>query len=360
MTRRALTRAAVATTIVLVLLVASAGPASAHGVGGLEPTNYRTNVTGIAPPVAGLHVRSIDLGSKIELRNDTGHDVVVLGYQGEPYLRVGPRGTWENARSPAVFLNRSRIPTREAPHGQYDAKAAPEWRRVSDARVATWHDHRAHWMGSSDPPAVQRDPGRTHEVIRNWRIPIRDRGREVVVTGDVLWVPGPSPWSWIIGALALTILVVALCRTRAWVMVMQIALAVLIVSETIHVVGAWQATDASIGSRTLASIYSIGGIVVCSLSLWWLRRKDPWAATPIVLIAGLFILIAGGLADVTTLTRTQLPTRLPDNVARLTVMTALGVGLGLVIAAASRLRPPPTPRPAEPAPPVPTLVPGPP
>jgi hypothetical protein len=357
MTRRALTRAAAASAVVLVFLVASAGPASAHGVGGLEPTNYRTNVTGIAPPVAGLHVTAIDLGSKIELRNDTDHDVVVLGYQGEPYLRVGPRGTWQNTRSPAVFLNRSRIPTKEAPHGQYDAKAAPEWRKISAEPVAAWHDHRAHWMGSSDPPAVQRDPGHTHEVIAGWKIPIRDQGRKVVVTGDALWVPGPSPWPWILGAVGLTILVVAVCRTRAWVLVMQISLAVLIVSETIHVVGAWQATDASVASRALASIYSIGGIIVCSLALWWLRRKDPWAATPIVLIAGLFLLIAGGLADVTTLTRSQLPTQLPDGFARLTVMTALGLGLGLIIAAASRLRAPPSPRRAQPTPPVPTLVP---
>ncbi len=86
----------------------------------------------------------------------------------------------------------------------------------------------------------------------------------------------------------------------------------LIVSETIHVVGAWQATDArrSAAARS-PSIYSIGGIV-CVLALVWLRRRDPWAATPAVLIAGLFVLVAGGLADVTTLTRSQIPTTLPD------------------------------------------------
>ena len=128
-------------------------------------------------------------------------------------------------------------------------------------------------------------------------------------------------------------------------------------SETIHIVGAWQASTASIGSRTIASIYSIGGIVVCGLALWWLQRKDPWAATPVVLIAGLFLLIAGGLADVTTLTRSQLPTDLPDPIARLSVTIALGVGLGLVVAAASRLRAPPVPRRPEPTPPIPTLVP---
>jgi hypothetical protein len=281
----------------------------------------------------------------------------VFGYQGEPYLRIGPRGAWQNTRSPAAFLNRSRVPTREAPHDQYDAKATPVWRKISSAPVASWHDHRTHWMAQEDPPVVRRDPGSTHVVIRNWKVPVRIEGRTVNVTGDALWVPGQSPWPWIIGAIALAIAVVALARTRAWAAVMQGALIVLIVSETIHVIGAWQATTAGIGSRALASIYSIGGIIVCALALWWLRRRDPWAATPVVLIAGLFVFVAGGLADVTTLTRSQLPTTLPDGIARLTVTIALGLGLGLVIAAAGRLRPTPVPRTTEPTKPVPTLVP---
>jgi hypothetical protein len=256
-----------------------------------------------------------------------------------------------------VFLNRSRNPTREAPHDQYDAEAPPEWRQVSSAAVFSWHDHRTHWMATEDPPSVRRDPGSAHVVIRDWKVPLRVEGREVNVTGDALWVPGQSPWPWVTGAVALAIVIVALARTRWWATVMQVALVVLIFSEAVHVVGAWQAGDATAASRALASIYSIGGIIVCVLALWWLRRRDPWAATPAVLIAGLFVFVAGGLADVTTLTRSQLPTTLPDGVARLTVTIALGLGLGLVVAAAFRLRPPAPPRRPEPANPVPSLVP---
>jgi hypothetical protein len=75
-----------------------------------------------------------------------------------------------------------------------------------------------------------------------------------------------------------------------------------------------------------------------------------------VLVAGLFVFVAGGLADVTTLTRSQLPTTLPAGVGRLTVAIALGIGAGLVIAAAGRLRAPQPPPPTEPVSPVPTLV----
>ncbi len=361
MTRGAVTRVAAATvavvTFAMVIVVATAGPASAHGVGGLQPTNYKTRVNGIKPPAPGIHARAISLSDRIELRNDSAHDVIVLGYQHEPYLRIGPGGTWENERSPAVFLNRTAIPKQSAPTGIYDAKAPPRWKKVSAAPVVSWHDHRTHWMGAQDPPEVRRDPGHVHVVIRDWEIPLLDQGRRLTVTGDALWVPGPSPWPWILGAVALLLLVVALCRTSAWAPVIQVALGVLIVSETIHVVGAWQAATASLGSRAVESIYSVGGIAICVLALVWLRRRDPWAATPAVLIAGLFVLVAGGLADLTTLTRSQLPTTLPDSVGRLTVTIALGLGAGLVIAAAGRLRPPAPSRPRPREDPVPTPVP---
>jgi hypothetical protein len=360
MTGRGLLRAAGAALgvagISLTFLVMSAAPASAHGVGGLQPTDYVTRVDGIRPPTPGITVKAVDLDNSIELTNDTTHEVVVLGYQREPYLRIGPAGTFENTRSPAVFLNRTRIPTRAAPHGQYDARATPRWKKISDAPHAIWHDHRTHWMGTSDPAIVQRDPGRSHVVIPGWTVPLVYQGHRIVVTGDALYVPGPSPWPWVIGAVALATLVVALCRTRRWVGAMQAALAVLIVSETVHIVGAWQASTSSVGSRALSSIYSIGGVVVCVLALLWLRRRDPWAATPAVLVAGLFVFIAGGLADLTSLTRSQIPTSLPDSLGRLTVTIALGLGLGLVIAAGSRLRAPQPARPAGPPAAQPTLV----
>ena len=120
-------------------------------------------------------------------------------------------------------------------------------------------------------------------MIQDWRVPLRAGGQKLAVTGDAVWIPGPSPWPWVTGAIVLAAAVVLLSRTRRWVAVMQAALAVLLVSETVHVVGAWQATTASIGSRTVSSIYSIGGVVVCVLALVWMRRRDPWAATPAVL-----------------------------------------------------------------------------
>jgi hypothetical protein len=120
----------------------------------------------------------------------TGRDLVVLGYAGEPYLRVGPAGAFTNRRSSATFLNRDRFPTSQLPT-QVNPKAAPVWQRISRDPTVAWHDHRAHWMGSSDPPAVQAAPWQLQVINPQWRVELRDGRRPIIVTGDLRWVPTP-------------------------------------------------------------------------------------------------------------------------------------------------------------------------
>jgi hypothetical protein len=67
----------------------------------------------------------VDLGEKIELRNDGRRSVVVVGYEREPYLRITPAGVWENRRSPAVFLNRTLRPDRMLSQTWSAAKQQP-------------------------------------------------------------------------------------------------------------------------------------------------------------------------------------------------------------------------------------------
>ncbi|HEY7137912.1 MAG TPA: hypothetical protein VIB48_22845 [Acidimicrobiia bacterium] len=340
---RATVRAVFVAVATVATLVVSAAPAWAHGVSGVQPTNYRTTVSGVTPPVDGITVRAVDLGGKLQLTNRSGTDVVVLGYQNEPYLRVGPRGVFENTRSPAVFLNRTTVPSAAAPK-RYDASAPPVWHKVSDAQTVRWHDHRAHWMGAAAPPEVSRDPSARHVVISNWNVPARYGNRAVAFTGDVVWIPGPSPWPWLGGALAIAAVVVLAARTRSWPLVLAVATALLVAGEAVHIAGLWGATTANTVSKLGASVYSIAGCLVGIGALAMLRRRDPYDATPVVLVAAVFLLIAGGFADITSITRSQLPSTLPEALARGVVMTALGLGTGLVVAAAMRLRRPAGPQ----------------
>jgi len=185
----------------LLLVAGEAGPAQAHVVGiGGRASNYRTEVLGVTPPVAGLTVHVLEAGNQIELSNRTGQEVVVLGYRSEPYLRIGPTGVDENRRSPSAYANRfanapSRIPQ------DLDPAAPPEWRRIAIEPDAVWHDHRTHWSGP-DPPAVTADRDHRQVVVPTWQIPLRLGQQTALIEGDIVWVPGPSPWPWVLLALA--------------------------------------------------------------------------------------------------------------------------------------------------------------
>lgn len=319
-------------------VVTAAAPASAHGVGGVRPTNYETRILSVSPRRAGVTVGAIDLGDRLQLENRTDHDVVVLGYDDEPYLRVGPRGAFENSRSPATYLNRSRTATGSIPR-RADADAPPRWRRIGDQAVARWHDHRAHWMGANDPPAVQAAPDEQH-VVQRFRVQVRDEGTVITARGDVRWVPGPSPWPWLALSGVAAVVLVLLSRTRVATKAIAIALVLVALGAAVHVVGAWGATALGVGTRLGSSVYAIGSIVVAVVALVWLLRRGLHAAAPLLLITGLFVGIASGLADLTELSRSQLPTTLPDDLARVGVALAIGLGLGLVVVGALRLRSP--------------------
>ena len=52
---------------------------------------------------------------RLALTNSTGEPLVVLGYEGEPYLRFDAKGVHENVRSPAATLNDDRYARLELP-----------------------------------------------------------------------------------------------------------------------------------------------------------------------------------------------------------------------------------------------------
>jgi hypothetical protein len=334
MTRRHLL---VLVAVVVGILGITATPAGAHGLGGLSPTNYESVLRSVTPAVPAVHVRMLDLGTKVELTNDGTREVVVLGYDEEPYLRVGPRGVFENRRSPATYLNRSTTIT-NAPPKSADAQATPVWRRVSTGTTASWHDHRAHFMGGEDPPEVARHPDR-RRVVDNWEIPMRVGSEDVTARGQLIYVPPPSPWPWVVGAVLLAALVVVLSRTGAWRAVFVVALALLTLTEIVHVVGLWDQSSASFGTKLGESAYSLAGIALGLLALGWIWRKGAESAVPLVLVATIFLFVAGGLADVTSFGNSQIPSTFSAGFARLLVMLTLGLGAGLAVAAALRLRP---------------------
>jgi hypothetical protein len=349
MTRRAarvVTLLAIAGTVVVVL----ATPAGAHSTSGPPASNFHSDVRGVTPAVPGVRARLGPDGERIELRVTGRARVTVLGYRGEPYLRVSAHGVLENRSSPAVALNRSRVPTGSTASGPL---RAPRWVRISSGDTAVWHDHRTHWMGGVTPSAVERAPDRPH-VIDRWSVPLRVEGGPGAITGTTVavpaaivgslrWEPPPDALLWWALAVGLGALVLVGVRVAARPTLLG-GLVLLAVAESAHLWGAWPFATSNTAGRIGENLPSIAAVASALLALVWLVRRSAYSAAPLLVIAGLFTAVAGGFADLPSLSHAWVPSRLDPGLARTLVAIALGVGVAVAVAGGVRLR-----RPAEPA-----------
>jgi hypothetical protein len=329
-------RAAALATLVIAAVLATSLPASAHTASGPRPTNYLTRLGTIAPTIPGVTVRVVELGNKLELTNRTHNDVTVLGYDGEPYLRVGPHGLYENLRSSATYINRTRLGNTPIPAiaTGTGASTPPRWHRVSGAHTAIWHDHRIHWMGTSAPAEVQDDPGAVHTINPQWTVVFRDASQTVAVHGSLLWVPGPSGWPWAALIAALFGLGFFVARRRGWAAIT--ALVVLVGVDMSHTISAEVFRAGAQLTKTVQffgdNFVSVIVWIAAGITIWCLWRRRVEALYGLVLV-GAMIGLVSGLTDLSYLWKSQLPTVAPDALARGAVSIAVGLGFGLAAGA---------------------------
>ena len=91
--------------------------------------------------------------------NYSGKTVVILGYQGEPYLRFGQDGVFPNTRSPAVYVNRFRGLHGCVPGERERRPRHRVWRKVADGASFEWRDHRIYWVRDGPAPGREGEPG---------------------------------------------------------------------------------------------------------------------------------------------------------------------------------------------------------
>ncbi len=163
-----------------VVLVGSAAPAAADPP---RPTDFRTEVVAVDPPVSGLRVRLLGGDAFLEISVDRGHEVVVTGYRGEPFVRYLPDGTVEeDLASVSSRTSQTRYGSNLATEGGDE----PRWSVVARDGSWSWHDHRAHWMSPQDPPG--RGPG---DQVLEGVVPLTVDGRPVKVQLATWWVEPP-------------------------------------------------------------------------------------------------------------------------------------------------------------------------
>ncbi|NUR58263.1 MAG: Dyp-type peroxidase [Catenulispora sp.] len=312
----------------------AAGAASAHTVGGSGASNYVTTIGPLTPAVPGLTLEVVENGSKLEVQNRSGADVVVDGYVGEPYLKVGPSGTYTNTNSPATYLNNDRWAKSPVPAG-VDPKSAPAWKKVSDAPVWRWHDHRIHWMSTTPPPAVKSAPGKPHD-ISTWRITLHREGQTVTADGKLTWRPGPSKALRLTGVVLAAAVAVWLC-VRGWTMWVALGL---VLADVLHSAGvAADVADGAVGAFFKGNVVQFAAWAAALGAVWLLaRNKESAGARWLAAGAGLLIAAASGVPDLSVLWSSTAPFAWGMTLAQVLVLLVTGVGFAMAAALPVYLR----------------------
>jgi hypothetical protein len=169
--------------LALAVLAAAAAPALAHE----GNPNYLSTVTGITPGADGVTVEVLNRDDRLLLHNTSGRDVVVEGYDREPYIRLLADGTVQvNEDSKAHYLNDDRFGKVKTP-ASADSKGVPRWEQVDRTGRYEWHDHRMHWMSEQPPDAVKGVE--TRMKVFDWSVPLEVGGRRGAIAGSLFWTP---------------------------------------------------------------------------------------------------------------------------------------------------------------------------
>ncbi|MPZ73581.1 MAG: hypothetical protein GEU74_10190 [Nitriliruptorales bacterium] len=350
MVRRLLSLAA----LIALAVIAPAAPALAHGGGGSDATNFRSEVDRVvegdgtaaaASPVEldGVTWRVRALDSYLEVSNRSGAELLVYGYEGEPYLRIGPDRVLENRNSPAVYLNNDRFAETPVPPG-VAANAEPDWVEVGAEPVYRWHDHRIHWMAQTEPPQVKTDPRAVH-VIQDWTVPFTLGGNELSVQGQLQWVPPPPPWPWLIGAAIIGILTMGAAFVTARGAGRSVRLrrvgaglvGVLVLLNVVHAIDDVLAVPATLGENLYALAQSL--IFIGMGGFGAVRGWRGGEGGPTALAIGAGALFVGvGLTHLGSLTSSQVASTLPAAFTRAVVASNIAALPPVLLAVAYVLR----------------------
>jgi hypothetical protein len=180
--------------------------------------HYRSQVLRVTPTVHGVSVSVLNYDDRLLLQNTSGRPVVIDDYAGKAYARVLPDRTVQvNTNSQAYYLNDDRYANVTVPKR---LASTPHWKLVSRTGRFEWHDHRIHWMSTTDPPQL-KDKGRPTHIF-DWKVPISVGAAHGNIAGKLTWVPLSTGGSLPMGAIwglaglliALSLLVFVVRRRR--------------------------------------------------------------------------------------------------------------------------------------------------
>lgn len=315
----------VAAGVIAVVLV---GPTAAFA-DPAGPTNWRSTITAVEPPVDTIEVDVIGGDTFIQLTADPGIEVIVPGYDpDELYLRYDADGTvYVNLRSRTHYQNEERYGAQPgAIPGDAGPDAPPDWQVVATDGSFAWHDHRIHWMSPvSLPPAI--DPAGGPQTME-WSEPIviLVDGEEVELHGQLQWNPDTSPVV-TLGAAVLGFLAVLAIGWRSPAAGIIGGVGAAAVLALVVAVPANIGLPAGVPGQPLQLVLPIVALLALTAG-HLVRNRSPFALA--VAGAGGLTLIAWALTQSQAITAPVLPTG-PEVMVRAAVGVAAGAGLAAVL-----------------------------
>jgi hypothetical protein len=311
------------------VIVAALGlPATAAAHGPVDPaaSSYLARVS-LEP--AGLTAKVIDGDQRLWLTVDPRRTVVVLDYQGAPYLRFTPGGVQVNTASAMYYLNQ--VPAQTPPPGT-GARVTPRWTRVSSGHTFGWHDGRLHALATT-----ALAPGATY--LGRWQVPLRVNGVRSALAGGLYYAPSPSiVWFWpILVALACVLAARRLRRpeldervARGLAAIALAGFAVAVTGQQVH-----GRPSVSVGQGIVLAV----ALAFVAWAAWRLAvRRNGWFT--FFLIAA--VAIWEGASLIAVLLDGWVLLALPPALARVAVTACLTAGVALlpvIFALAERPRP---------------------
>ena len=295
------------------LLVVGASPAAADGV---RPTGYESVVDRVEPAVDGVRVEVLGGDAFLQLTTRPGTEVVVPGYDGEPYLRITRDGVVQvNRRSPAYWMNQSRAGRSSLPQSASSA-ADPEWQATGARGRVAWHDHRIHWMLAAAPT-----PG-AGGLVQEWTVPLTVDGRKVTVDGRLRYLGATVAWPWLV------LLVLAGAATAVlvgrWARQRHQQLFTLFVASAVALFVAWSAFRASppdAGASLLPTLAAAAAMLLVAAAPGVPRWPLPLASAA--------TLVSWAVVRVAAVWSPVAPTTLPGWADRLGTVLVLGAASGV-------------------------------
>lgn len=310
---------------VAVGVVALPGVAHADPAG---PTDYRTTITSIRPATDAFRV-SVEGGDAfLRITVEPGHEVVVLGYDDEPYLRILPDGVIEqNRRSYATYYNAERYGRTDVPD-VVDNAAEPDWERIGDGGAWAWHDHRAHWMGTEPPIGLEPGASLPPQVV-----PVVVDGVPVEIEVRITLAEEPSrvpvAFGLVIG-LGVAVLGILLGPATTGLVMLLLAAAALVVGAAQYV-----SLPAETGRLlTWWLLPAVAVVAICIAIATYGRSR--FALLGLTAIAAAQVLV-WGFRRRSGLSRAILPTELPAGFDRFVTAAALAGSAVILVATIRRL-----------------------